>query len=123
MQTKLSRHAHWLLRLALASVFLYHGTSKLMDIGTFSQMLSNKIGYPAMLAWPIALAETIGGLFILCGSFFKEAITRTGALLTAIVMLGALKFHWGNWSFMDNGVEFQVTLFLVSLYFVIKGNE
>jgi putative oxidoreductase len=46
------------------------------------------------------------------------------------VMLGAIAMvHWGQWSFVANdvypmgGSEFQVTLILVSLYLVLKGNR
>ena len=35
----LKSHAHWLLRISLASVFIYHGVVKVMDLGAFSQMV------------------------------------------------------------------------------------
>ena len=49
----LKPHAHWLLRVALASVFIYHGIGKLMDLGAFSQMM----GLPTAVAGLVALAE------------------------------------------------------------------
>ena len=45
-------------------------------------------------------------------------------------MIGAiLKFHWGRWAFNPTdahpmgGLEFQVTLLLLALYFVFAGNR
>ena len=45
-------------------------------------------------------------------------------------MAGAIALvHWGQWNFVASenfpmgGSEFQVTLLLVSLYFVLKGNR
>ena len=35
----INSNAHWLLRIALASVFLYHGVLKLMNLEGFAQML------------------------------------------------------------------------------------
>ena len=32
-------HAHWVLRVALASVFIYHGLSKLMGVEQFANMM------------------------------------------------------------------------------------
>jgi putative oxidoreductase len=121
----LSPHAHWLPRIALASVFLYHGTSKLMNLSGTAEMMG---GMPmAVLA---ALMETGGGLLIIVGAFGKDVLTRLGGLLIAPVMLGAIfMVHWGQWNFMPSeshpmgGMELQVVLLLLALYFVIRGNR
>ncbi len=34
----LKPHAHWLLRIGLASVFIFHGIGKAMALGGFAQM-------------------------------------------------------------------------------------
>ena len=38
---KLETHSHWLLRLALASVFLFHGLGKLPNIPGFAEMMGS----------------------------------------------------------------------------------
>src|SRR5215211_956870 len=48
-----------------------------------------KVGLPPALAWPIVLAELIGGLAIIAG-FYGRWISL--ALLP--VLLGALSVHW-----------------------------
>lgn len=121
----LAPYAHWLLRLALISVFLFHGLGKFMALSQTAEMMG---GMPmAILA---AVMETGGALLILFGGFGKELLTRLGGLLIAPVMMGAIAMvHWGRWAFTTTeshpmgGMEFQVTLLLIALYFVIVGNR
>lgn len=121
-----TRHAHWLLRIALASVFLYHGLTKFPQLGGMSEMM----GMPVVVLLLVALAETTGGILILVGGFISDIMTRVGALLIIPVMLGAIAMvHWPQWAFTPSethpmgGMEFQVTLTLLALYFLIKGNS
>jgi putative oxidoreductase len=120
----LAPHAHWLLRLALASVFLFHGIAKFMNLAGTAEMMG---GLPMAVA--AAVMETGGGVLIVAGAFGSDLLTRLGGLLLAPVMAGAIGMvHWGQWSFMATeshpmgGMEFQVTLLLVTLYFVLVGN-
>ncbi len=85
---------------------------------------------PLILVLLLALAETFGAVFVLLGGFMKDWMTRIGALLLVPVMLGAIfMVHWGQWSFVGSethpmgGMEFQVTLLLILLYLLIKGNH
>lgn len=122
----LARHAHWTLRLALGSVFLYHGLEKMFALGPTAGMM----GMPVFVLLLVALAETAGGALILLGGALYDWMTRLGALLIIPVMIGAISLvHWGQWSFVPSethpmgGMEFQVTLILISLYFLLKGNR
>ncbi|MDN5697678.1 MAG: DoxX family protein [Rubrobacter sp.] len=124
--SSVSRHAHWLLRIALASVFLYHGLTKFPQLGGMSEMM----GMPVAVLLFVAVAETAGGALILAGGFLSDLVTRLGALLIIPVMLGAIAMvHWPQWAFTPSeshpmgGMEFQVTLTLIALYFLIKGNS
>ncbi len=126
----ISPHAHWLLRGALASVFIFHGALKLSNLEGFAQMLP--ISYTETVL--VALAEFGGGLLILIGGFGQQRLTdlatRIGAAIQIPVMLGAIALvHWGRWNFVPTkdfpmgGMEFQVTLALVALFLVIAGNR
>jgi len=119
-------HAHWALRIALASVFIYHGVGKLAGVEQFAQMMN--LSYTVALL--VALAEFGGGVLILVGGVTRSWVTRLGASFFVPVLIGAITMvHWGQWSFVANeaypmgGSEFQVTLLLVSLYLLIKGNR
>lgn len=121
----MARHAHWALRVALASVFLYHGLTKFPQLGGQAEMM----GLPVAVLLLVAVAETAGGALILLGGFTSDLLTRLGGLLVIPVMVGAIAIaHWGQWAFTPSethpmgGVEFQVTLILIGLYFVIRGN-
>ncbi len=126
----LTQNAHWFLRIALASVFIYHGMLKFLNLEAFAQMLP--ISY--LMVVLVALAETGGGLLVLLGGFRRDVIsdlaTRVGAALNVPVMIGAITLvHWGQWNFLPSkthpigGIEFQTVLILVMLYLAITGNR
>jgi putative oxidoreductase len=126
-----SRHAHWLLRFSLASVFLFMGIDKFMGGGVaeFAAMME----LPVIVALLVPLAELGGGALIIAGGLaagMGSWLTRLGALLVLPVLFGAIfMVHWGQWHFMATpthpmgGMMFQVTLVMVALYLLIKGNR
>lgn len=126
----ITSNAHWLLRVALASVLVFHGVLKLANLEGFAQMLP--ISYLQVVL--VALAETGGGLLVLVGGFRDDGIsdlaTRVGAALNIPVLIGAITIvHWGQWNFVPSethpmgGFEFQAVLLLVTLYLVVTGNR
>ena len=126
----LTANAHWFLRIALASVFIYHGLLKFSNLEGFAQMLP--ISYLQVVL--VAAAETGGGLFVLLGGFRNDTLsdlaTRIGAALNLPVMIGAIALiHWGRWNFVPSethpmgGFEFQAVLTLIMLYVVVTGNS
>ncbi|MBV1866887.1 MAG: DoxX family protein [Marinosulfonomonas sp.] len=126
----LTTNAHWLLRIAIASVFLFHGSLKFMNLEGFAQMLP--VSYTEVFL--VALAETGGPLLLIFGGFGKlpvfDLATRIGALMNVPVMIGAItKVHWGQWNFLPSethpigGIEFQTVLILIMLYIAIIGNS
>ncbi len=117
-------HAHWLLRFALASVFLFHGIDKFLNLAGTAEMMDSM--FMAVMA---AVLETGGGALVLIGGAGNDLLTRLGGLLIVPVMLGAIfMVHWGQWRFAATethpmgGMEFQVTLLMIALYFVFVGN-
>jgi len=121
----LKPHAHWLLRIGLASVFIFHGIGKAMALGGFAQMM----GLPIPVAALVTFAELAGGVGIIVGAFTNDLITRLAGLAIAPVMLGAIfMVHWGRWGFEPaegfpmGGMELQVVVLLTALYFLVMGN-
>ncbi len=121
----LKPNAHWLLRIGLASVFIFHGIGKAMNLGGFSDMS----GLPTAVAGLVTLAELAGGVGIIVGAFTNDLITRLSGLAIIPVMLGAIfMVHWGRWNFTPaegfpvGGMEFQVVLLVMALYFLVMGN-
>lgn len=119
-------NAHWLLRISIASVFLFHGAGKAANLAGFSQMT----GLPSAVAALVTFAELATGIGIIVGAFKRELITRLAALAAVPVLLGAIfMVHWGRWSFTPaegfpmGGMEFQVVLLLLALYFLVMGND
>ena len=114
----LSPHVHWGLRLSLAATFLYHGATKLPVEGPM-------MGMPAVMVWMLALAELAAGVMLIAGAFSKEILTRVGALIVIVVMVGAIGLvHAKNgFNVMNGGMEFQILMLMSGLYLAAKGND
>ncbi|MGQ0764620.1 MAG: DoxX family protein [Gemmatimonadota bacterium] len=125
----MSQHAHWLLRLPFAAGFLAHGLGKLIDPGMAASMQ-----LPTALFLTVGVAEVLAGTGALVGGLGqvpkRDVITRLAGLAGAPVMLGAIALvHWPQWSFAPTpgkpigGMEFQVLVLLVALYFIVAGGR
>ena len=76
-------YGHWLLRIALGSVFVLHGIGNLMNPTGFA----STVQVPYMLGMILILAEIGGGVLVLMGGFLDDKMTRLGALLLISVLL------------------------------------
>ena len=76
---------------------------------------------PTFLAYLIGPCEVIGGALLSIGSFTNDNLTRLGALLIAISMLGAIFVVHINdgWS----GMEWQILILSSCVMFIVKGNN
>ncbi|MAG53079.1 MAG: DoxX family protein [Nanoarchaeota archaeon] len=124
--SKYSEYAPLFLRLGVGVIFLVHGIGKLFSIGPLAVGVQNFSGFlagmgvPAALvvAWIVALVETLGGIAILIG--FQ---TRCASLLVAInigfaLILVHLKNGFANG---NGGFEFPLLLFLATLTLLFMG--
>ncbi len=94
-----------LLRVGVGSVFLAHGIAKLTNMeGTIAFFSS--LGLGVVMAWVVALIETIGGAMLILGLW-----SLVPALLLVAVMIGAMTTaKWGK-PFMG-GYEFDFMLMM-----------
>jgi putative oxidoreductase len=109
------------LRAALGIMFIAHAYLKIavFTVPGFAGFLG-QVGFPGFLAWPIILAELIGGLAILSG-FYARIVSV--ALLP--VLLGALLVHAPNgWVFNapNGGWEYPAFLALAAVVHVLIGD-
>lgn len=111
-----------LLRLALGAMWISHGlVLKLMTFGIegFAGWMGSQ-GLPAMLAWPIVLAEIAGGVAIALGFH-----GRWVSLALLPILLGATYIHAGNgWVFTapNGGWEYPVFLVVASIAHFFVGD-
>lgn len=111
-----------LLRVVLGIVFIAHGAQKLLGWfgghgleGTVGFMAT--MGIPAFLAYIAIFTEFFGGLAVLFG-----LLTRPAALGILITMLVAIfKVHLAGGFFAPNGIEYQLTLAVISLTIFLLG--
>lgn len=123
---KLSGIAHWLPRLSLAAIFIYHGFPKVVMTGDVAAMM----GMPFIMVLMLGLVEVIGALLLLWGGAGPDWATRLSGLLFTAVMIGAIlmvhaQYGWNSINMGDNGgrgMEFQVLIITVSLLYAFKGN-
>ena len=119
--SRLSPVVHWGLRLSLATTFIYHGFGKFPVEQSAAAM-----GMPSFAVLIVALVEVIGGICLIAGALVgREMLTRLGGLCVIVIMLGAISLvHAKNgWNVMSGGMEFQVLMLAVGLYFAAKGND
>ena len=118
--SSIAPHIHWAMRLSLAATFLYHGITK-FPVPAFSEAMS----MPVPMVWAVAIAEIIAGMALIVGAFGKDVLTRLGGLIVIVIMIGAIGMvHFKNgWNVMNGGMEFQVLMLAVGLYFASKGND
>ncbi len=121
IDNRLAPYGAFALRAALGVMFIAHAYLKvaIFTVPGFQQFLGT-VGLPTVLAWPIILAELIGGVAILVGFYGRWV---SAALLP--VLLGALVIHAPNgWLFNapNGGWEYPAFLAVAALAHVLAGD-
>lgn len=126
----MTQHAHWFIRIPFAATFLYHGIGKFAAL----QMTVEMLQMPAFLVILVAIAEILAGIGAIVGGLAvckkRDLVTRLAGAAVAPVMLGAIfMVHWPRFSFVPTeshpmgGMEFQLLLLGVAVYFLLAGNK
>ena len=109
-----------LMRLFLAFIFIKAGIGKLPIVEAGEGLINT---LPLFLAYLVVLFEILGGLFMLAGIKY-ESLTRLGALMIGIVMIGAAYMHYGvsGHDFGSKNVMYPLSLLLMCLIFITDEN-
>ena len=123
--SKLNFLAPWLLRLGLGVAFIIHGYFKfpLPPAG-----LVEYFGLSPFLSSVVAISEVGSGVILIISGFIKgplgNLLTRFSALTITIIMINVFAIGHPDWFFTTKlFTSEQIFLFLISLYFFIKGNN
>ncbi|WP_201829947.1 DoxX family protein [Microvirga zambiensis] len=121
IDTRLAPYGAFAIRAALGVMFIAHAYLKIavFTVPGFAGFLT-QTGFPAFLAWPIILAELIGGIAILLGVYGRAVSV---ALLP--VLLGAVMVHAPNgWLFNapNGGWEYPAFLAVAAIAHVLIGD-
>ena len=109
-----------LLRLAISSVFLYHGFAKK------TRSFATSFNLPYSIALFVKIAEIVAGFGFLIGGFNIQKvsciITIISSLLVIPILLYAIsKVHFKNgFSVMKNGWESQFVLLMTAIFLPIN---
>ena len=107
---------HWGIRAALGVTFLVHSLKKFDP--SWQAWLVDTAGLPAEMQLPIALAEFLGGIFLLTG-----VLTRITGVVFSVILLGAI-FHirFENGFFIsEGGWEWDMIMLAVALTIIAAG--
>tara|TARA_B100000674_G_C37730190_1_gene863972 strand:- start:354 stop:758 length:405 start_codon:yes stop_codon:yes gene_type:complete len=113
----------WLIRIGLGIAFAIHGLGK---FPLPPQGLSDFLG-PA-LASLVAISELSAGIILILSGFLKTPLgniaTRLSGLIVVIIMIFAFAIAHRDWFITKKlFTSEQIFLFLIGLYFLIKGNR
>jgi putative oxidoreductase len=118
----LQRLAVLMLRLLLGSIFVLHGSQKLLGGGGIAGFAGGlaKMGIEphVPLAWVVAITEFVGGICVFLG--FLTRFWAAGLVIDMAVAL--FKVHLANGFFISkNGFELVLTLGILALAVVFMG--
>lgn len=109
-QVRRYEYAAFVLRISLGVMYIAHGLLKVLVFtlpGT--AQFFDSAGFPGWLAYPVAIAEIVGGASLIAGIG-----TRIVAIGLLPVLLGALFVHMGNgWVFTNSNGGWEYVVFLV----------
>ncbi|HUN87539.1 MAG TPA: DoxX family protein [Terriglobales bacterium] len=109
-----------ILRIAVATVFLYHGSAILFGVlgGPGPVAFAGVMHAPVIIGYLVGLAQVVGALAVLTGVFH-----RFGTVCIMIVMLGAIFLvHLPHgFSVAKGGYEFALTEFLIAFALFLTG--
>ena len=115
--------APWLIRFGLGIAFALHGLGK---FPLPPQGLSNFLG--SSLASFVAISELGAGLILIIGGFVKSPLgnlaSRFAGGTIVIVMINVFALAHRDWFITPKlFTSEQIFLFLIGLYFLLKGNR
>ena len=121
IDTRLAPYGAFAIRAALGVMFIAHAYLKIavFTVPGFAGFLT-QTGFPAVLAWPIILAELIGGIAILLGIY-----SRAVSVALLPVLLGAVLVHAPNgWLFNapNGGWEYPAFLAVAAIAHILIGD-
>ena len=120
----------WLLRLGLGISFILHGIGKfpLPPEKMVTWFESMGYMYPELVTSMVAVGEVAAGAGIILGGLLSghlgNLITRLSGGAVVVIMIGAILIAHSDWLvtkklFMSE----QIFLFIIGLFFAIKGNK
>ena len=120
----------WLLRLGLGISFIFHGLGKfpLPPEKMVTWFESMGYMYPEIVTSLVALGEVGAGAGIILGGLNNgnvgNLITRLSGGAVVVIMIGAILIAHSDWLITKKlFMSEQIFLFLIGLYFAIKGNK
>lgn len=121
IDTRYAPYGAFVLRASLGLMWIAHGLLKVLvfTAAGFAQFVGSQ-GFPTFLAWPIMLAEILGGLAILLGLYGRQV-----SVILLPILIGAVLVHLPNgWMFSapKGGWEYPAFLIAASIAHIAIGD-
>ena len=116
--TQYNNLGFFILRLAVAEIFIYHAMPKLKN----AKGMASMIGFKTEMIFILGLVELLSSLGLIFGFY-----TQFSALLLAIVMIGAIYFKTTKWKVPfsthdKTGWEFDLILLAANIAILLNGS-
>lgn len=119
----------FLLRLALATIFLSHSLHGIFtgnDVNNFGNLFLNQIGFAPFgvyIAWVVVISQVITSVFLLLNKY-----TKIASIINIIILLtGIITVHFKEGWFVvgggRNGIEFSFVLIVILLTLILKKKK
>lgn len=113
---RLHEITYWGIRASVGVIFIAYGLQKFDPI--WREHLIG-FGLPPELQIPIALAETIGGIFLIVGILSRI----TGVIFSVILVDAIFHIRWNNGFFIaKGGWDYDLALIAMTLFIVVMGS-
>lgn len=126
LKSLMRTNAGWgmtVLRIPIGAIFIGHGLPKFGYLGggglegTAGFLASLGLPMPMLMAWLVALSETVGGAFLIIGFLTRlSAFTLVISMLVAIFMV-----HWSNGFLGQGGYQWALALCAASAALMLDG--
>lgn len=112
------------LRVAIGGFFVAHGVDKLFGwlngpldgMGATKEMLAaTGFSEPGILAWILALSETVGGVLMILGLFFPAGVAAILGVMVNVIVVN------GNWNLFLGDVELEMTYAAAAFALLFTG--
>ena len=120
----------WLLRLSLGTSFILHGVGKFPLPPEKMVIWFESMGYiyPELITSMVAVGEVAAGAGIILGGFIRghigNLITRISGGAVVVIMIGAILIAHSDWLITKKlFMSEQIFLFILGMFFTIRGNK
>lgn len=111
--------AFFILRLAIAAIFIYHALPKLKNASGMAQMM----GMPAGMVFMLGSVEFLSSVAMVLGIYVQLAALLLGLVMVGAIGLKTMKWHVPFGAMDKTGWEFDLILLAANIFLLVNGGR